>query len=266
MCKYLFSCGLALLLAACGQSSSTETAAANDNTLPVYHFATEAVYPPFQFLNEKSQVVGFEPDVLHAVAEAEGFKVDLKHYIRSKWAESLNNKELDGWSSAFYNNSDYSHAALVSKPFIDSVRIVVSMADNDQTKHITEIGHLKGKKLAVSKYYGQKMVDLAATLTGSPDNVLVTDTFYLSARELFNNHVDGVLGANYVLGYYEKQANQNNIKTKTLDVPGEPKREVVFLVSKNQPELLERINRGIDKIKANGKYQAIEQKWFGNGQ
>lgn len=256
----------AALLAGCGQSADKNAnapATAQSNEHPVYSFGTEAVYPPFQFLDEKGRVTGFEPDVLKAVAQEENFEVELKHYIRNKWAESLSRQEFDGWSSAFYSNADYSQAAYASKPFIDTVRIIVSMPDNEQTKNITEIGHLKGKKIAVSKYYGQKMIDLAASIAGSHDNVMVTDSFYLSARELFNNNVNGVLGASYVLGYYEQQANKNNIKTKAIEVPGEPKREVVFLVGKHHPELLEKINRGIDKIKANGKYQAIENKWFG---
>lgn len=270
----LASCIAALALAACGgektkdaqttppaTQQSTATAPSTNSNLSTIKVGTDAIYPPFEYRDEKGNIFGIEADLLNAIGKSQGFNVQMEHNIRAKWSETLGNGMYDVWASAFYEGNQYAEHADMTKPFMEAY-IVVAMCDDTETnKNITASNQLHGKKLAVSKYYGQGMIDLAAKLTGSPDNVIVTDTFYLSARELYTKRVDGVLGANYVLAYYATEMN-NQAKTRFISVEGEAPRKLVFLVKKGNQELLDKLNKGIDQALADGTIKGLQDKWL----
>ncbi|MDO4434006.1 MAG: transporter substrate-binding domain-containing protein [Alysiella sp.] len=242
------------------QTASASSAQAASN-LSLVQVGTDAKYPPFQYRDEKSKILGIEMDILNAIGKSQGLGMEFNHFAREEWHKSLQNGTFDMWASAFYGNAEYPDDVLVSKPFMDAYIVVGLCDDKEGNANIQNIEQLKGKKLAVSKYYGQKMIDLAAKLTGSPENVMVTDTFYLSARELYNKQVDGVLGANYVLAYFAQEMKKEQ-STRLLRVHDEEPRHLVFLVKKDKPELLEKLNKGIDVALADGTIKAVQDKWL----
>lgn len=141
---------------------------------------------------------------------------------------------------------------------------MVALCDDvNENKSIQNTNQLQGKKIAVSKYYGQPMIDLATKLTGSAENVMVVDTFYLSARELYNKRVDAVLGANYVLSYFADQMKKTDT-TRYIRVESEAPRQLVFLVKKGNTDLLNKLNAGIDQAQADGTIKKLHEKWLGS--
>lgn len=278
--KLFCSAVIAALLVACGdgetkkaannqtvaEEKSTASAAPSNNNasnLTLVRVATDAKYPPFQYRDEKGQFFGIEMDLLNAIGKSQGLNMEFHNFIREKWHETLMQGHHDLWASAFYGNQQYPDDVAVSKPFMEAYIVVGLCDEKEGNANIKNMEQLKGKKLAVSKYYGQAMIDLAAKITGSPDNVLVTDTFYLSARELYNKKVDGVLGANYVLAYYAQEMKKEPT-TRFLRVESEEPRKLVFLMKKDQTELLDKINKGIDAAQADGTLQSLQNKWLGN--
>lgn len=274
--QFFYSAFVMTVLAACGGSepqtaanpptenqaaSPSQTATAN-SSLPTIQVATDAKYPPFQFRDEKHHILGIEMDILDAIGKNQGLNMSYNHFIREKWHETLQAGTYDMWASAFYGNVQYPDDVAVSKPFMEAYIVIGLCDEKEGNASIQNIEQLKGKKLAVSKYYGQAMIDLATKITGSPKNVLVTDTFYLSARELYNKQVDGVLGANYVLAYYAQDMKKTET-TRFLRVPSEEPRKLVFLTHKNNTELLDKLNKGIDAAQADGSIQALQEKWLG---
>lgn len=242
------------------QAASNSTAPAND--LPKIKVGTDAKYPPFEFRDEQNQILGIEMDVLNAIGKNQGLSMEFHHFIREDWHKTLQNGAFDMWASAFYGNGQYPDDVAITKPFMEA-HIVVGLCDEKEgNSSIQNIQQLQGKKLAVSKYYGQSMIDLAAKLTGSPQNVVVTDTFYLAAREMYNKTVDGVLGANYVLAHFAQSAKKQET-TRFLRVESEEPRRLVFLVKKDNTTLLEQLNKGIDAAQADGTIKALQDKWLG---
>lgn len=100
----------------------------------------------------------------------------------------------------------------------------------------------------------------AQEIVGSESNVVKTDTFFLALKAMYLGEVDGTLGDSRVLEYFSK--NNPEIKTRSISL-GEQKREIAFALAKGSTELLNKINSGLSKIKANGTYQQILDKWFG---
>ena len=62
-----------------------------------------------------------------------------------------------------------------------------------------------------------------------------------------------------------KDGQNTNVKVKVVDIPL-TQEEYAFGVDKNQPELLEKVNKFIAQIKADGTYEKIINNYFGDGE
>lgn len=227
-----------------------------------FTLGSEANYPPFEYRNNKSELIGFEIDIVHAVAQEAGFNPHIVFAPLKDWEESLQNKQTDGWASAFVINERDKHIVHFSKPFLDNT-FVLQFADKPENARIQSAADLRGKKISVSKYYGKETIDLAARLSGSPDNVVIANSIYLSIRNVYTGAADAVIGEDRVLDYFALKQRKEKLPPMRTVSTGEPKRQMAFIVAKNNPELLNLLNTGLDRIHTNGRYEAIMQKWFG---
>lgn len=274
--KLLLSVVIGLALSACGgekaqtntpakPASSVEAAApaAPANQGNVLKVGAYTDYPPFEFRDEKGQVQGFEIELLTAIAKNAGLNVNVEGGLREHHADDVNKGKYDVWASAFYAENLDAEKVDFTKPYMNDVQLVVAINDNPEHQSIQTVADLKGKKIGVAKYYGQAGLELASKLAGSPDNVVQFDSFFLSARELYGNKVDAVLGANFVMAHFAAEASKaQQLNTRYITLPDTPKRSLVFVVKKGNTDLVNKLNQGIDKAKADGTIDQLRQKWL----
>ena len=75
---------LSMLLASCTPQAATEQVKATATALPVLRVATEAAYPPFETVNEQTKALeGFDIDLMNAIAQKAGYKVEFQKSDRS---------------------------------------------------------------------------------------------------------------------------------------------------------------------------------------
>ena len=77
---------------------------------------------------------------------------------------------------------------------------------------------------------------------GEADAVFSDNLMFLHTEEMYKDRV------NY--GYKAVDLNAKN--------------DATILFEKNQTELLNKFNKGLEEIKKNGQYDAIQKKWFGD--
>lgn len=265
----------AALLTACGGSetpaspaaaASTAAVAANPDRNPAwqtYIVGSQLTYPPFHYQDEKGEPIGFEMELLKAVAKAGEFNITVQHAPRNTLEETLNNGSIQIWSSTVSISPERAAQMDFSQPFMYSDRDVIYIQDTEANKAITDLAHFKGKKLAVNEF-SSSAKETATKLTGSEANVVVTKSYYLSMKELFAGNVDGVLDNGLVLANYT-QSNPSAPKTRSILV-AEEKKDFAFAVKKGNTEILDKLNKGLEKVKADGTYQKLVEKWFGNEQ
>lgn len=264
----------ATLLTACGGSeappSPSPTASAPAATNPdrnpswqTYIVGSQLTYPPFHYQNEKGEPIGFEMELLKAVAKAGEFNITVQHAPRSTLEQTLNDGSIQIWSSTVSISPERAAQMDFSQPFMYSDRDVIYIQDTEANQNISTLAHFKGKKLAVNEF-SSSAKETAKKLTGSETNVVVTKSYYLSMKELFAGNVDGVLDNGLVLANYT-QNNPTAPKTRSILV-AEEKKDFAFAVKKGNTEILEKLNKGLEKVKADGTYQKLVQKWFGNEQ
>ena len=78
--------------------------------------------------------------------------------------------------------------------------------------------------------------------------------------EVQNGGVDAVVNDIPTNEYYVAHANNKNVRTAEVALT---KEDLGIAVLKGNTALLNKIDGGLDKIKKNGKFTEIYQKWFG---
>lgn len=222
--------------------------------LVTYRVGTDATYAPFESVDSSGQCVGFDIDVVSAIAEAAGFKVE---FINTAWdgiVPSLQANKNDIAVSSITIRDDRKKEVDFSEPYFKSTNYIVVYEDSD----VKSMADLKGKTIAV-----QQMTtgDIAITemlgkdykgikrFKGIPEAFL----------ELQNKAADAVVADSGVVVEFIK--NNPNMKLKVVKDDKFPKEEYGIAVKKGNAEVLGKINDGLKKIQENGKYDEIYAKW-----
>ena len=219
-----------------------------------YQVGTDAAYPPFE-KQVGDKIEGFDVDVLNAIAEAGGFKVNLQHTGWDPLFDGLDKGKVDIGISAITINDERKKNYDFSDPYFDAKQLILVPTKST----VTKLDDLKGKKIGVqSATTGETVVQEKFGKTY--DGIKGFDDTPAAIDDLINGRVDAVVADNAVVLEYVK--NIGNKGFKTVDDPQFEKEQYGLMVKKGNKEVLDKINDGLKKIKENGKYQEIYNKYF----
>ena len=145
-----------LVLSACGSKATTDNggnaAAPASNELEqiksagVIKVGMMGTYRPYNFLNDKKEMDGFDADIAREVAKRLGVEVEFVSQEFSGLTPSLQSKKLDAIISQMTITDERKKALDFSDPYItNSVKIIVKEDNND----ITTLEDFKGKTIGV---------------------------------------------------------------------------------------------------------------------
>lgn len=244
-------------VAAASQSAAPTAAVASAAIAPVdtYLVGSEISYEPFEFKDEKGNPVGFEVELLQAIAKAEGFKVQFLHDRRSEMERYLNNGKHHIWASTFSINPQRLEKVDMSEPFLD-YEPALFVLDNDKTKQLLTPKDFKNQPIA-SHVSSKSDAALIEEVGGT---VVPVESFFLGIKRLHEGTAAAYIGDSRVFQYYQ----QKNPETKSRLISlGKEKKSFGFTVKKGNTELLNKINSGLAKVKASGELDKLVNKWFG---
>lgn len=228
---------------------------------PEFKVTTEANYPPYEFKNETGKVVGFDIDLIRAIGEKQGFKVNV---INDPWQElftNLEQKKRDIVVAGLGYNEERARKYAVSNPYAYSSTTIAYVSDEFS---INSLDDLEGKKVGVladstiSEFFSQPKFKIA--------EMKEYNTLFLAIRAMLRNEIDAVINDSAVMSYTLKQLQENNNFTSKFfeyDEGFSQDATVIYVVRKEDTELLEKINQGIDAVVADGTYAKIAEKWLG---
>ena len=265
VCLLLGACDNAPLETTQAASATTASAARLDDGLtvkrppvnpkwPTYLVGTETTYAPFEFRDSQGNPVGFEIDLLYAIAQNQQFNITILPNKRKDAQHYLDTGHHHIWVSAFQIGVDID--ADYTDSLMDFYR-VVAVLEHSPLKTATD---LKQKVIAVNKNSSQETLNKAIALTGTPDKVSHNETFVLAIRELQGKKADGVLGDVNMLRAYDKEHEE--VKFRYIAI-NDPVGQIGFAVKKGNKELQKKLNRGLSAVRADGTYDALVKKWFG---
>ncbi|SEM78513.1 basic amino acid ABC transporter substrate-binding protein [Lihuaxuella thermophila] len=242
-----------IILAGCatkkdGGEASKDTA--------VVKVGTDAAYPPFEKQEGTGEISGFDVDIMQAVAKAAGFKVEIRHTGWDPLFEGIDSGKVDAGISAITITEERKKKYDFSEPYFDAKQLILVPADSS----VTSLKDLNGKKIGVqSATTGETVVQEAFGKTYP--NLKGYDDTPAAIEDLKLGRVDAVVADNGVVLEYVKKLGKDKFKV-VEDASFEPEYYGI-IVKKGNKELLEKINAGLKKIREDGTYDKIYQKYFG---
>lgn len=222
----------------------------------VLTIATDATWPPFEYVDEQSKaIVGFDVDLMKAIAAAEGLNVRIVNVSWDALLAGVAQGEYDAAISVITITPERQQQMLFSAPYYNAGQVIVVREGGTAIQSPADLnGHLAGAQLGTTG---------ALEIQKIPGAQLKTyDTIDLAFLDLLNGQIDAVVVDNPLAqGYVARYAGK-------LRIVGEPFTEEwygIAIAPKNQA-LVERINRGLRKVQESGQFAALEQQWLKGAQ
>ena len=257
------------LLTGCGRPDSAPTAAAADAAsgasasasapaapARVYTVGTDAVYAPFESQNERGEIVGFDIDIVKAVAQRAGIAVK---FINTPWEgmfNTLTQGDRDILVSAITITDERKQTVDFSAPYFDA-RQLIAVPTGSKVQRFDEL-----KNLRVAVQTATTGDEIVSKLQGkSSAKIKRFESTPLALKELESGGVDAVVADNGVIAHYV--ANNGADKFRALEDTSFPLEQYGLVVKKGDAELLAKLNAGLSKLREDGGYAEIHTRWFG---
>ncbi|RQP23841.1 basic amino acid ABC transporter substrate-binding protein [Piscinibacter terrae] len=249
-----------LALAGCGKKDATGSAPAasapTTASARVLAVGTDAAYAPFESQNEKGEIVGFDIDVVKAVAAKAGLEVK---FVNTPWEgifNALNQGDRDLLVSAITITDQRKQTMDFSSPYFDAVQLIAVKAD----AKVAKFDDLKPLKVGVQT--GTTGDEAVSKLQGKTStNIKRFESTPLALKELEAGGLDAVVADNGVVINYV--ANNAGAKFKTVSDTSFTPEQYGLAVKKGNAELLAKVNKGLADIKSDGTYDNLYKKYFG---
>ena len=111
-----------------------------------YTIATDITFAPFEFQDTNGDFVGIDIDLLNAIAENQGFNVEIKPLGFNAAVQALESKQVDGVIAGMSITDERERKFDFSEPYFES-GVVMAIAEGNED--IASYEDLKGKRVAV---------------------------------------------------------------------------------------------------------------------
>lgn len=254
---------LGALLAGCGKQAAAPATAPQgsvpSSTTPyvdqikkagVLTIGTSPDYPPFESLDPQNNVVGFDIDLMNEVAKSLGVKVQIVQMGFDGLIAALQAKKFDVMAAGVSITPERQQVVDFTTPYLVGKDALV--VNKDWTKPVTGLQDFAGFTIAAQ--IGTVQADAAKKVP----NVKVKEynLFTEAATAVASKQADAVY-LNEAVGKAFVAANPN------LKIAAElPAKDTAFAVRKDTPDLTQAINKALDQMKQDGRFDALVAKWF----
>lgn len=220
-----------------------------------YKVMVSTNYPPYNYLNENGELVGFNIDILNAIKNLYKIEITIEGGDWQTINTSLSEGKIQGIAGAHYpgtpDNKFYytrsviqtSHCFLYNSKFRDKISVdelrtiqtpLVALWENDVLQHYIQSINPNTQFVFVGNYE-----DLLNELEKP-------ETTCAFSQKIASLYFAGILEKPYIHSGNEKILERN----------------MGFKISKDTPQLANILNNGLEVIMSNGEYQKIYDKWI----
>ena len=246
---------MALSLCACGKSDEPKEASLDSQVLKTGTLVVGicADYPPFEYLDDSGNLIGFDPDMITWLAEqlktADGkaYSVEFVQIDFSNIISALQLGQVDVGVAAF--SYDPERQCAFTDPYYASAQVVAVRADSEFTKPEDLIN---GYEIVAGE--GTIGFDAATEFfTGS--TISSAGGSYLAMFEqVAAGQKDAIVADDIVAQQYVNAGNFKIIGKLSTD-------ELCITVKEGNDKIVEALNAAIKELYDSGKYEELREKW-----
>lgn len=254
---------MALTACSSGEDNADNAAAGEDTSLQsvkdsgVLRVGMCPEYPPFESIDEANNIVGFDPELAAAIAEELGVEVECMNIPWESLIAGVNNGDFDVIMSAMSPEeaSKATEAVELSDNYYTMSDVIVVGADNEDIKSKAD---LEGKVVGVQD--ASAAADAAESLADQNVTIKELKRYTRNAdayADLANGRIDAIIVGS---SYANAQAKENT----DFKVVNDPVQEtgLCIVAKEGAVSLIEAMEQALAALHENGKYEAIETKWF----
>lgn len=226
--------------------------------------ATWESWQPYQYKDASANVTGLDNDLLMAIANEVGCAVSLKEMPWKRTLQSLENGSIHLTSAGSYTD-ERNKFAYFSEPYRDETVVAFVQKKRLGDFNFTDLSGLasSGISIGISRgyHYGEEFESLRklGKIKGDVSEVAKDE---LNIKKLAAGRVDAIFMDRYVGADLIKSMG---LADKLVAHPAEiTSADVYFMFSRKSTNegIVNQFNEGLKAIKANGKYQAIIDKYI----
>jgi len=219
-------------------------------------FASDATWPPMEFVGPDKEMTGFAIDYMKAAGKEAGFTPEFKAVAWDGIFAGLAANKYDAICSSVSITDERKNAMEFSIPYFKVRQALVVPADSKAKTLADMKGKTLGAQISTTGHFAVKKAD------GVKDKSY--DEVGLAIEDLFNGRIDGVVCDDPVAAQYALQNDKYKGKLKIAAVleTGEDEFYGIAL-KKGDKANLELINKGIEAVKAKGIDKELMKKWIG---
>ena len=237
-------------------TSLTSTTSAGQKATPVkskYVIASDSSFAPFVFQNSSNQYTGIDMDLIKAIAEDQGFEIEITNPGFDAAINAVQSGQADGMIAGM----SVTDARKETFDFSDSYYTANTILGVKESSTISSYEDLNGKTVGVKNGTASQTF-----LTENQSKYGYKIKTFADGSSMYDSlntgSIDAVMDDEPVLKYSISQGQ----KLKT-PIEGTPIGETAFAVKKgSNPELIEMFNNGLANLKASGEFQKILDKYF----
>lgn len=216
---------------------------------------SDTTYPPFESIGDDGEPEGFDIDIAMEIAKRLGLELEVKSVKWEGIIPGLKTGDYDIVMSAMTITEERLMEIDFSDPYIDSNQ---SIAVQEGNEDITGEEDLAGKVVGVQvdttgQFYAEGI--------GGIKEIRKYDTILLAFQDLELGRIDAIMNDFPVNAFISKtRGGTKVVATITTD------EQYGIGIKKGNDELLDAVNGALADMMADGTYDEIFEKWFGEAE
>lgn len=216
---------------------------------------TDPSFVPFEMMDQETgEMVGFDMDILNAIAERAGFDIELQTMDFNGIIPAVQTGNVDVAIAGITITEERGKIVDFSDPYYDSGLRILVAANNDDVEEISDLEGMRiGTKIGSTSYdFLEQELGDNAEITPYPGS----SDMYMA---LLGGSVDAVFYDAPNVGYFAQTKGEGRAKTVGPLYEGQ---QYGLAFSKGS-DWVEPANEALAAMKEDGTYDEIYSKWFG---
>ena len=210
---------------------------------------TNAEFPPFEYL-DKGEVTGFDIELVNELGKVMDADVKVLDMSFDGLLPALQMKKVDLVIAGMTATEERKKTVSFTQPYYTASQVIIVKEGNNSIKSFDD---LKGKKVAVMLgFTGDTIVSEIEGVSIERFNAAYAGIMALQADKVEAVVLDSEPAKNYV---------KQNPGLVLAEADAEQE-EYAIALRKNDKVLLEKVEKALAEIKANGTYDALIKKYF----
>ncbi len=217
---------------------------------------TEPGYPPFETTDEQGNIIGFDVDLMQAIADDQGFEFEFQAFEFDGLIGALKAGNCDVIAAGMNYTPERAKEVDFTDAYMETAKTLLVPAGNTTIKSLADL--TPDMKVAAQLGTGEADTIQALANEGKIKEAVLLNQVAQCAAQLNNGDVQAILIDKPVAQAY---ISANPGEMDMID-SGEEAEYVCMAVAKENTELLDKINTGLKNLKDNGTYDDLVAKWF----